>query len=532
MEREHSKQISNPNQVFRGYNQHYNVPTKKFNNNTWKSDVDVSDNDNDDIEINKKCVLRIKGDLEYKIAKAKLILKSLYEAKKQNISLKEKLTQKYEGLNLKQEIIENTNDKIKRITKSKQKKHIKYLRYIPLTKIYFYSPKKIHFYYHLIDLVIKSLKKNRGEDYRIQVNFSKKLNRYKFSKMEDSLLTEKISSSINVNWVELADEIQKSPLECFVRNLELLNFYNYKKWSLSEDSILKRAILYYGPKNWQQISYCLEGRNNSQCFHRWMKGINPKIKRSKWSYDEDLTLGIALKIYGDKKWSKIGNHIEQRTDIQCRERFCNILDPNLTEINWSKDEDLRLLSLFETYGNKWSKIAKELGNRTDNTCWRRWKFLTTNFPRSNEAQTFYNNNLNGLMQLEEELSEDEENNNNLEEFDNNSDDLSKEKMFSFAHHLSKEEKNEHLNSNTNKGYFCKNPSYSSFKTLKKQKKSNLKTTSKTDDKVFNIYKCKISYEEYRDNHSHISSTTNNNLGLLGFKSGFKKQIFLIRKVKN
>ena len=34
------------------------------------------------------------------------------------------------------------------------------------------------------------------------------------------------------------------------------------------------------------------------------------------------------------------------------------------------------------YGNKWSKIAKEYGNRTDNTCWRRWKFLTENIRKN------------------------------------------------------------------------------------------------------------------------------------------------------
>jgi hypothetical protein len=167
----------------------------------------------------------------------------------------------------------------------------------------------------------------------------------------------------------------RTPLELYTRSLEISDFYTYKKWTHNEDQILKKAILYYGPKNWQQISYCLEGRNNSQAFHRWMKGINPKIKRSKWSFEEDLTLGIALKIYGNKKWSKIANHLGGRTDIQCRERFCNILDPSLEEVEWKPHEDAKLLFLYDKMKNKWSKIAKEFGNRTDNTCWRRWKYL-------------------------------------------------------------------------------------------------------------------------------------------------------------
>jgi myb proto-oncogene protein len=174
------------------------------------------------------------------------------------------------------------------------------------------------------------------------------------------------------------------------------DFYTYKKWTENEDQILKKAILYYGPKNWQQISYCLEGRNNSQAFHRWMKGINPKIKRSKWSFEEDLTLGIALKIYGNKKWSKIANHLGGRTDIQCRERFCNILDPSLEEVEWKAHEDSKLLYLFEKMKNKWSKIAKEFGNRTDNTCWRRWKYLESVRKSMKGKDTFQYINQNNI----------------------------------------------------------------------------------------------------------------------------------------
>lgn len=216
---------------------------------------------------------------------------------------------------------------------------------------------------------------NYNNDCRVQTTINKDQNRFKFQKYEDRYLKDK--DFLEINWKEISS-LQlpnRSIFELFVRKLELNNFYQYKKWTPSEDFILKKAILYYGSKNWQQISYCLEGRNNSQCFHRWMKGINPKIKRSKWSFKEDLTLGLALKIYGDKKWAKICHHIPQRTDIQCRERYCNILDPKLIEINWSEEEDLKLIHLFSCYGNKWSLIAKSFGDRTDNTCWRRYKYL-------------------------------------------------------------------------------------------------------------------------------------------------------------
>jgi hypothetical protein len=367
------------------------------------------------------------------------------------------LIKKYDELSNKQNLIEETIEKIKKVSKSKQKKHVKYLRYIPLSKIYYYSPKKTHFYYIFMDIVVKSRKKplagsetknfqfikpkskkkkkideneevegyeedegnfERNGKNKNKSKFStanKKLpNRYKFKPEEDEILKKLIlySGGDYMNWYQIACDFndfiasimkdtmrdikykQRTPLELYARSLELSDFYNYKKWNTNEDLILKKAILYYGPKNWQQISYCLDGRNNSQCFHRWMKGINPKIKRNKWSFEEDLTLGIALKIYGNKKWSKIANHLQGRTDIQCRERFCNILDPSLEEVDWTSMEDIKLLMLYDKMKNKWSKIAKEFGNRTDNTCWRRWKYLESirkshgMYPNCNSSSRF------------------------------------------------------------------------------------------------------------------------------------------------
>ena len=324
------------------------------------------------------------------------ILMKLRRAKELNQNLQQKIRKKIYQKDQQIEKIEQIRKKAKIIIKSKQKKHVKYPSYTPLESLYMYSPKKTHLYYLLLDNVISLNKKNNSEE---TVNYKTPENRYNFTKENDKLFNEAllnsdISASGSYNWFGISDLLNKAsknslimnntdkqemiytPLKCFVRYLETSSFYKYKKWTNEEDQLLRRAILYYGPKNWQQISYCLNGRNNSQCFHRWMKGINPKIKRSKWSFMEDLYLGIALnKIYVNQKWSKIACHLSGRTDIQCRERWCNILDPSLEEINWNKEEDKKLIVLYDKYGKKWSLIAKVFGNRTDNTIWRRWKVL-------------------------------------------------------------------------------------------------------------------------------------------------------------
>lgn len=341
-------------------------------------------------------------NFQLKIEKTKRIIKILKESVENNENIKNNIKSIHSSLLLKQNLIIDNIDRIKRLMRPKQKKHIKYNQFLPLCTLYNFSSKKIYRYYQLFDVVGNSTlcnshsKPQTNNDSRVQTYINRQENRFDFSPTEDKYLSKDWTE---INWKQIAlYEMKRSIIECFIRKLELSGFYKYKKWSANEDQILKKAILYYGPRNWQQISYCLEGRNNSQCFHRWMKGINPKIKRTKWTLEEDLTLGIALKVYGNNKWSRISYHIPNRTDIQCRERYCNILDPKLTDVRWSIDEDLKLISLQAQYGNKWSLIAKAFGDRTDNTCWRRYKYLRYINSSSNVGEMVASNSLSFIDQ--------------------------------------------------------------------------------------------------------------------------------------
>lgn len=64
-----------------------------------------------------------------------------------------------------------------------------------------------------------------------------------------------------------------------------------------------------------------------ECLHRWSKTLNPNIKRGRWTLEEDNRLRLACHAYQNHNWIKIQQHIPGRTDVQCRERWCNIINP-------------------------------------------------------------------------------------------------------------------------------------------------------------------------------------------------------------
>ena len=224
------------------------------------------------INQNQSDLSKINKENQYFITKTKQIINHLTQTLKENRFHQANLNQKYSQLFERQKKIETTLEKIKKLSKNKQKKHYKYLNYIPLSKIYFYCPKKNPYYYMLLDIIITCRKKNqqkfltvedRDHDQDICPSLypNQNNNRYHFSPTEDYQLSSlfNLEDENDVDWEGVAKNMNKIPMEVFVRSLEMSKFYDYKKWTLQEDTILKKSIIYYGPKNWQQISYCLDG---------------------------------------------------------------------------------------------------------------------------------------------------------------------------------------------------------------------------------------------------------------------------------
>ncbi|KAI0019515.1 pre-mRNA splicing factor component-domain-containing protein [Xylariomycetidae sp. FL0641] len=100
----------------------------------------------------------------------------------------------------------------------------------------------------------------------------------------------------------------------------------------------------------------------------------PVVKGGVWTNIEDEILKASVSKYGLNQWARVSSLLPRKTPKQCKARWNEWLDPSIKKIEWSKEEDERLLHLAKLMPTQWRTIAPIVG-RTANQCLERYQKL-------------------------------------------------------------------------------------------------------------------------------------------------------------
>jgi len=100
----------------------------------------------------------------------------------------------------------------------------------------------------------------------------------------------------------------------------------------------------------------------------------PVVKGGVWTNIEDEILKASISKYGLNQWARVSSLLARKTPKQCKARWQEWLDPSIRKTEWSKEEDEKLLHLAKLMPTQWRTIAPIVG-RTANQCLERYQKL-------------------------------------------------------------------------------------------------------------------------------------------------------------
>ena len=149
------------------------------------------------------------------------------------------------------------------------------------------------------------------------------------------------------------------------------NFRKYSKWDIYEDKFLFQLVEWVGYK-WTFISRYFPEKTVYQIYNRYFS-LNPKLKKGKFSREEDLKLISFVNIHG-LNWKKIANEFKDRSAKQLRSRYNNFHSKDYDESEITEEEKEIIFSNYSKLGNRWIDYTKILPKKRSPTLIRKVLF--------------------------------------------------------------------------------------------------------------------------------------------------------------
>lgn len=127
-------------------------------------------------------------------------------------------------------------------------------------------------------------------------------------------------------------------------------------WKNTEDEILKAAVMKYGMNQWARVASLLSRKSAKQCKARWYEWLDPSIKKTEWSREEEEKLLHLAKLM-PSQWRTIAP-IVGRTAAQCMEHYERLLDAAQQKEGIDVSDDPRRLRPGEIDPNPENKPAR------------------------------------------------------------------------------------------------------------------------------------------------------------------------------
>mmetsp|Transcript_405 Transcript_405/g.948 ORF Transcript_405/g.948 Transcript_405/m.948 type:complete len:442 (+) Transcript_405:832-2157(+) len=142
-------------------------------------------------------------------------------------------------------------------------------------------------------------------------------------------------------------------------------------WSPEEDDVMKRAVAKFG-MDWKAVATMVKGRTSKQCRDRYKLKLDPNINHGPWTPEEDKKL---TELHGQlgRQWTKIAKLMEGRTENSVKSRFASLDRSRKRE--WTDEEDL-ILRNCRARNLDYDEIASQyLPKRSEHAIKKRWERL-------------------------------------------------------------------------------------------------------------------------------------------------------------
>ena len=129
-------------------------------------------------------------------------------------------------------------------------------------------------------------------------------------------LREKKPTFILLNKKRLSPEVKENIIK---KRFTITKKKKLGPWNEEEDKVLKKWVEENGPCHWGKCAQVLQERTGKQCRERWKNCLNGAIKKGDWTAEENL---LVLKLYDKfKSYKKMAVVFPGRTENSLKNRF-------------------------------------------------------------------------------------------------------------------------------------------------------------------------------------------------------------------